>query len=222
MSDFMKTSGGGASSQGRGMTLRQMVIAVLTQRGEPMSYRELTEAIWVSYPEYYRHMLDLYENEKKVRSEQRVRMGMLVRDNPGVFTATKSEGIVLVGLAATEADVVDDVDEDEAVDENTAAPSVYWYTFPAYRKANGPYPIKVGRGNNPMTRIAQQVTAMPEQPDILGTFEHPDPANLERALHAILTLRGKRKKDAPGAEWFVTTAEEVTTLIGVILGVQTK
>lgn len=204
------------------MTLRQMVIAVLTQRGEPMSYRELTEAIWVSYPEYYRHMLDLYENEKKVRSEQRVRMGMLVRDNPGVFTATKSEGIVLVGLAATEADVVDDVDEDEAVDENTAAPSVYWYTFPAYRKANGPYPIKVGRGNNPMTRIAQQVTAMPEQPDILGTFEHPDPANLERALHAILTLRGKRKKDAPGAEWFVTTAEEVTTLIGVILGVQTK
>lgn len=222
MPDLIITSEEGASSQGRGMTLRQMVIAVLTQRGEPMSYRELTDAIWASYPEFYRHMLGLYENEKKARTEQRIRMGMLVRDNPGVFTATKSEGIVLVGLAATEADVVDDVDEDEAVDENAATPSVYWYTFPAYRNANGPYPIKVGRGNNPMTRIAQQVTAMPEQPDILGTFEHPDPANLERALHAILTLRGKRKKDAPGAEWFVTTPEEVTALISVILGVKTK
>lgn len=221
MAEVVMTSDEGAS-QGRGPTLRQMVIAVLTQRGEPMSYRELTDTTWAAYPEFYRHMLDLYENERKARTEQRIRMGMLVRDNPGVFTATKSEGIVLVGLAATEADVVDDVDEDEAVNESSAAPSVYWYTFPAYRNANGPYPIKVGRGNNPMARIGQQVTAMPEQPDILGTFEHPDPANLERALHAILTLRGKRKKDAPGAEWFVTTPEEVASLITVVLDERPK
>ena len=221
MSDIV-TGSEESASQGRGPTLRQMVIAVLAQRGEPMSYRELTDTIWVTYPAFYRHMLNLYENERKARTEQRIRMGMLVRDNPGVFTATKSEDIVLVGLAATEADVVDDVDEDEAVDENTAAPSVYWYTFPAYRKDNGAYPIKVGRRNNPMARIGQQVTAMPEQPDILGTFEHSDPANLERALHAILNLRGKRKKDAPGSEWFVTTPEEVEGLINVILGAKPK
>ena len=187
-----------------------------------MSYRDLTDATWEAYPEFHRHMLGLYENEGKARSEQRIRMGMLVRDNPGVFTATRSEGIVLVGLAATEADVVEDVDEDIAISESAAAPSVYWYTFPAYRSASGPYPIKVGRGNNPMARIGQQVTAMPEPPDILGTFEHADPSNLERALHAILTLRGKRKKDAPGAEWFVTTPEEVAGLINVILGATPK
>lgn len=183
-----------------------------------MSYRDLTDAIWATYPSFRQHMLDLYQDEKRARTEQRIRMGMLVRDNHGVFTATKSEGIVLVGLAATEADVVEDVDEGAAEDENTAEPSVYWYTFPAYRKANGPYPIKVGRGSNPLARITQQVTAIPEIPEILGTFPHPDNVNLERALHAILTLRGKRKKDAPGAEWFVTTPAELTQLIELVLG----
>ena len=59
---------------------------------------------------------------------------------------------------------------------------------------------------------------MPEQPDILGTFEHGDVHNLERALHAVLTLRGKRKRDAPGAEWFVTTPEEIKELIQAVLG----
>ena len=215
-------AGDESAPSGKGPTLRQMVIAVLTQRGEPMSYRELTDTTWAAYPEFHQHMLDLYETERKARTEQRIRMGMLVRDNPGVFTATKSEGIVLVGLAATEADVVDDVDEDDAVEENATNPSVYWYTFPAYRKTSGPYPIKVGRGNNPMARIGQQVTAMPEQPEILGTYEHVDPTNLERALHAVLTLRGKRKKDAPGSEWFVSTPEEVAGLIEIILGPKAK
>ncbi|MBK6591890.1 MAG: hypothetical protein IPG23_03610 [Burkholderiales bacterium] len=137
-------------------TLRQMTIAVLTQRGEPMSYRELTDTLWAVYPEYRDHMVTKYESEKKARPEQRIRLGILVKDNPGVFTATKSEGIVLVGLTATEADTVEEVDEEAAVEENSAAPAVYWYTFPAYKKLIGPYPIKIGRGNNPETRIGSK------------------------------------------------------------------
>jgi hypothetical protein len=187
-----------------------------------MSYRELTDKLWETYPEYHEHMLSLYETEKRARPEQRIRLGILVKDNPGVFTATKSEGIVLVGLAATEADVVEDVDQDTSADENPASPAVYWYTFPAYRNYNGPFPIKVGRGNNALSRISQQVTAMPEQAEVLGTFEHCDSQNLERALHAVLTLRGKRKKDAPGAEWFVTTSEEISELIQTVLGTKSK
>ncbi len=35
---------------GKDSTLRQKAIAVLTQRGEPMSYRELTDTIWATYP----------------------------------------------------------------------------------------------------------------------------------------------------------------------------
>lgn len=59
---------------------------------------------------------------------------------------------------------------------------------------------------------------MPEPPEVLGTFEHSDVVSLERALHAVLSLRGKRKKDAPGAEWFITTPSEVKTLIELVLG----
>jgi hypothetical protein len=203
-------------------SLRQKTIAVLTQRGEPMSYRELTDTLWSVYPEYRDHMVTKYDGEKKARSEQRIRLGILVKDNPGVFTATKSEGIVLVGLAASEADAVEEIDDEVAVEEGVASPAVYWYTFPAYRRPSGPYPIKIGRGNDPKARVGQQVTAMPEQPDILGTFEHDDTHNLERALHAILTLRGKRKNDAPGAEWFVTTPEEVAELIRIVIGSTVK
>lgn len=203
---------------GRGPTLRQMAITVLTQRDEPMTYRELTDAIWAAHPEFLQHMLELYQAEKKARSELRIRLGMLVRDNPLVFTATRSEGIVLVGLAATEADAAEDADDESVADESVVSPAVYWYSFPAYQRPSGPYPIKIGRGNDPLTRISQQVTAMPEQPVVLGKFEHADTSNLERALHAILTLRGKRKKDAPGAEWFVTTPDEVGLLIETILG----
>jgi hypothetical protein len=202
-------------------SLRQKMIAVLTQRGEPMSYRELTDTLWDAFPGHREHMVTKYETEKEARTIQRVRLGIQVRDNPGVFTATKSEGIVLVGLAATEADAVDDADDEAAIGESAAAQAVYWYTFPAYKQPSGPYPIKIGRGNNPETRIGQQVTAMPEHPDILGTFEHGDVHNLERALHAVLTLQGKRKRDAPGAE-FVTTPEEIKELIQAVLGVKTK
>lgn len=207
-----------SDAAGRGPTLRQMAIAVLTQRDEPLTYRELTDAIWAAYPEFFRHMLELYQTERKARSEQRIRLGMLVRDNPLVFTATRSEGIVLVGLAATEADAAEDADDEGVEGESTVSPAIYWYSFPAYQRPSGPYPIKIGRGNDPLTRISQQVTAMPEQPVVLGKFEPMDPSNLERALHAILTLRGKRKKDAPGAEWFVTTPDEVSRLIEAILG----
>lgn len=203
-------------------SLRQKVIAVLTQRGEALSYRELTDALWDVFPDFKKHMFDKYEVEKKARTEMRIRLGMIVKDHPAVFTATKSDGIVLVGLAATEQDVIeeaDEIDEDEDVStDGEAQPSVYWYTFPAYRKDRGAFPIKVGRGINALARISQQVTAMPESPEILGTYAHPDVHNLERALHAVLTLRGKRKKDAPGAEWFITTPEEISLLIKVVLG----
>jgi hypothetical protein len=59
---------------------------------------------------------------------------------------------------------------------------------------------------------------MPEQPVILGVYEHNDPVSLERALHSVLNLRGKRKTDAPGAEWFITTPDEILALIRMVIG----
>lgn len=202
------------------LSLREMMLVVLKQSERQMTYRELTDAIWATFPTHRDHILQLADgDEKKARTEYRIRLGMPVKR--GIyFTATKSEGIVLVGLAATPGDTLEEEEEeedDEVAEATGAKPSVYWYTFPAYRTSTGPHPIKIGRGNNPELRINQQVTAMPEAPVILGTHEHVDTGNLERALHAVLALRGKRKTDAPGTEWFVTTHQEITEVIEFIL-----
>lgn len=201
-------------------TLRQQVVAVLTQRGEAITYRDLTDAIWQAFPAVLPHFLTLYETEQRARREMRIRLGILVKESPGTFTATMSDGRVLVGLAATELEELEEAEEEEeaAIADGETTPAVYWYTFPAYRKDQGAYPIKVGKGNDPQARIAQQVTAMPEAPVILGTFSHASAFNLERALHAVLTLRGKRKIDAPGAEWFLTTPAEIADIIKKVLG----
>lgn len=203
--------------------LRSKVLTILTQRGEAISYRDLIDSLWHSFPDMHQHFLTLYLDEKSARKDIRIRLGMIVKKHPTVFTATLTDGIVMVGLAASPVDDLEDLDADDpdeaGVAADASAPGVYWYTFPAYRKDDGsPYPIKVGRGKNPLLRISQQVTAMPEPPLILGTFDHPDEISLERALHAVLALRGKRKSDAPGAEWFVTTPAEIEALIKMVLG----
>lgn len=201
------------------MSLRLQTIAILQHRGEPITYRELTDLLWSAHPELKQRLLELYETEQKARREIRIRLGMLVKDNPNTFSAAMSDGVVLVGLAAPEDGTLDDMESDEEnVTDGGGKPSVYWYTFPAYQAKAGPYPIKIGRGTDPLARIRMQVTAMPEQPVVLGTYEHDDPANLERALHSVLILRGKRKTDAPGAEWFITTPDEIKLLIKVVLG----
>lgn len=201
------------------LTVRQMVLAVLNQAGEQMSYRDLSTAVWAMFPAHHAHIMSHYgHDEAKARREYRIRLGLLVKNSPTMFTATKSDGIVLVGLAATETETAVEEDEEEIADASGVKPAVYWYTFPAYRRSDGPFPIKIGRGVNPEARISQQVTSMPEKPEVLGTCEHPDVTSLERALHAILTLRGKRKHDAPGMEWFLTTPQEISQLIKVVLG----
>jgi hypothetical protein len=202
------------------MSLRLKTIAVLQQRGEPITYRELTDLLWLMYHDLRQRHFEIYETEKKARTEMRIRLGTLVKDFPDTFSATKSDGIVLVGLTASEEENLDDIEAEEDANGKAASgsPSVYWYTFPAYRSTSGPYPIKIGRGLDPEARIRAQVTAMPEQPVVLGKHEHVDPIALERALHSVLILRGKRKADAPGSEWFMTTPADIEALIKTVLG----
>ncbi|WP_292044393.1 GIY-YIG nuclease family protein [Massilia sp. UBA6681] len=193
-------------------------IAVLQQRGEPVTYRELIDLLWEAHSDLKQHLVQLYQSEQKARKEMRIRLGTLVKEYPDVFSAAMSDGFVLVGLSAGP-DELDDTDLDEAdLAGDEGKPAVYWYTFPAYQSANSSFPIKIGRGIDPLARIKAQVTAMPEQPTILGTYEHHDPISLERALHSVLILRGKRKTDAPGAEWFMTTPDEISALIRMVLG----
>jgi len=201
------------------MSLRLKTIAALQECGEPITYRDLIDLLWKIHPDLKEHLSQHYQSEQKARREMRIRLGTLVKDYPQTFSATMSDGIVLVGLAASRDEQLDDAElEDEDSAESEGKPSVYWYTFPAYQSDKDPFPIKIGRGTDPLARIRMQVTAMPEQPRILGTFEHKDPISLERALHSVLILRGKRKSDAPGTEWFITTPEEISELIRLVLG----
>lgn len=202
-------------------SLRQKMVAVLNQSGEQLTYRQLTQALWKDYPDFHQHLLSLYEGDAtEARRKLRIRMGIEVRDHPEVFAATKVDGVVVVGLAATEDDVAVEVEQEEAEEqqEGGALPAIYWYTFPAYKRSDGPFPIKIGKGANPETRIMQQVTPMPEKPEILGTHQHLDADNLEKAVQYLLKLRGKRKNDAPGTEWFMTTSDEVKALIALAIG----
>jgi hypothetical protein len=201
------------------MSIRLKVIAILQQHGEPVTYRELTDLLWSAHPELKQHHLDLYKTETKARADVRIRLGTFVKDYPDIFSATMSDGRILVGLAApTESNLEEIESDEEEASETGVKPSVYWYTFPAYRVNSGSYPIKIGRGTDPDARIRTQVTAMPEHPIVLGKHEHHDPVSLERALHSVLTLRGKRKSDAPGTEWFMTTPSEIEALIKTVLG----
>lgn len=203
---------------GEAATLREKMVAVLTQSGEQLTYRALTNEIFEKYPHFRDHMETLHPNDAtEVRRRVRIRMGIEVKEHPEVFSATKVEGVVVVALAATENDAAVELEE-EKEDAAGVVPSIYWYTFPAYRKENGPYPIKVGKGADPLARIMQQVTPMPEKPEILGTFQHADADNLEKAVQYLLKVRGRRKADAPGAEWFVTTPQEITLAIKAVLG----
>lgn len=200
------------------MSLRLKTVAVLQQYGEPVTYRDLTDLLWSAHPDIKQHHFDLYKTEAKARAELRIRLGTFVRDYPEIFSATMSDGRVLVGLAAPAESIIEEIESDQEEASTGSQPSVYWYTFPAYQAKSGPYPIKIGRGTDPQTRIRTQVTAMPEHPVVLGMHGHADPAHLERALHSVLVLRGKRKSDAPGTEWFMTTPEEIEALIKTVLG----
>jgi hypothetical protein len=202
-------------------SLRQKMVAVLNQSGEPLTYRALIQAIWKEFPDWHQYILNHYTGDAtEARRRLRVRMGIEVREHPEVFAATKVDGIVVVGLAATENDAAAEVGEDEEEEQqgSGALPAVYWYTFPAYKRSDGPFPIKIGKGANPEERIMQQVTPMPEKPEVLGTYLHPDADNLEKAIQYVLKVRGKRKADAPGAEWFLTTPQEIKLTIQAVLG----
>ena len=54
---------------------------------------------------------------------------------------------------------------------------------------------------------------MPEPPLILGKWNSSEFHHLERALHAVLKVRGKWITEASGVEWFRTSLAEIQLII---------
>jgi T5orf172 domain-containing protein len=98
--------------------------------------------------------------------------------------------------------------------------SVYVYYFPAYRDqaaylGRHEWPMKIGMTKGEVNpRIKDQSgTAMPEQPIVGMIYRTISATNAERMLHATLQERGRRIVDSPGKEWFVTSIDEVRSIL---------
>jgi hypothetical protein len=119
-------------------------------------------------------------------------------------------------------EAVEDTDEnveDEATVEFNGW--IYAFTFPAIKKVDQPFPIKVGltTAADVETRVYGQCkgSGFFERPEILGRWQVKRVAQIEDAIHAVLKARGRWKEDAPGDEWFMTTTEEVNAILAFIV-----
>ncbi len=101
--------------------------------------------------------------------------------------------------------------------------AVYVYYYPTYKKEalaaeNDRWLCKIGRTDRlPRIRISEQTTGMPEQPVIGLVINTDDSRAVEVVVKNVLSLRGQWSEDSPGAEWFVTSPDDVLQLIKLLV-----
>jgi len=135
----------------------------------------------------------------------------------GMYRLPSSED---VDEEATEAetaaiDTAEDADEEEAEFSGW----IYAFSFPLIQKADGPFPIKVGKtAGDVESRIATQCrqSASFEQPSILGKWKVKRMTPMEQAVHNALKAQGKWREHSPGVEWFDTTVADIEKIIRFI------
>jgi len=100
---------------------------------------------------------------------------------------------------------------------------VYAYYFPAYKelaelKGESSWPVKIGLSTTSIDqRVAMQVgTAMPERPVMLFEVECDDCAKLEKAIHAVLDVKGFKMPESLGNEWFRINPTELMAIMSVL------
>jgi hypothetical protein len=102
-------------------------------------------------------------------------------------------------------DLQEAVDSTRALEIGEGSEFVY-----AYGYLCAPDRLKIGScAGDPVARIAAQIgTSSPDKPVLLLLIRTHDCRALERTLHGILRIHG-RKIAGAGAEWFITTPDEV-------------
>jgi len=148
------------------------------------------------------------------------------------FVAQRTEQLVNVGRGMyrlpTEDDISDQDVEDAAVDAGVSDGVdegidlrgwIYAFSFPAIRKIDQPFPIKVGKTTADVDeRVNDQCkgSAAFENPVILGRWSVPRVGPMEVAVHNVLKARGKWREAVPGKEWFDTTIPEIGEIIAFV------
>jgi hypothetical protein len=124
--------------------------------------------------------------------------------------------------------VKEDVDKDTQqykIDSVVGAgeEAVYVYYYPTYKKealaaGRDRWLCKIGRTDRlPRIRISEQTTGMPEQPVIGLVINTDDSRAVEVVVKNVLSLRGQWSEDSPGAEWFVTSPDDILQLIKLLV-----
>lgn len=126
--------------------------------------------------------------------------------------------------AYTESEISEDDMVDAAIDSGDEEASefegwIYAFSFPSIVKADGAFPIKVGKTVGDVEkRVADQAkgSASFEQPVILGRWQVKRVGPSELAIHNVLKARSKWRENAPGTEWFDSTVAEVESIINFV------
>lgn len=108
---------------------------------------------------------------------------------------------------------------------------VYLYYFDEHKKkaksdSTSPYddeddlfwPCKIGKTDkDPEDRVKAQTSGVPVPPHIGLLFRTDEHVALEKAIHGILTVRGRHLKELQGKEWFLTNPKEVIEIYDFII-----
>jgi hypothetical protein len=95
---------------------------------------------------------------------------------------------------------------------------VYAFYLPTFRaaaeaKGESRWPVKIGMTTTSVEqRMASHQTALPEVPEMAILIRTDNAALMERVIHGILTMRGRRMDESAGSEWFSTNDDELTEI----------
>jgi hypothetical protein len=137
----------------------------------------------------------------------------------------ENPGHAVYRLAAAPDDSTDDMDlfepdevegsGDPEVELGDGVQAVYAYYLPTSRelavgRGESRWAMSVGMTTTHVTsRMSAHIAALPEVPALGLVIRTDHGTTLERVIHGVLTLRGRRLEDSGGSEWFLTNLDEL-------------
>lgn len=93
----------------------------------------------------------------------------------------------------------------------------------AHLRSDVRHPIKIGYSTNPDPRrrivatLTQARTALHSGVELMLVYRTAHARKIERAVHAILDVRGHKISGGLGQEWYLTNAKEISEVIELII-----
>ncbi len=122
----------------------------------------------------------------------------------------------------------EDQHKDEALlpeqELGSGSESLYAFYLPTYRRLaeiNGEdrWLVNVGTTTGSVAAlVGQHRASLPEAPTVALVVSTEDAAVLQRLVHMVLDLRGRRATSAGGPDWFLTNGEEIADIYRFAMG----